>query len=137
MMDELVRILQDGNHSLVVAGDGIRTFDGRGISDLYGILTEHPDWLRGASVADKVVGKGAAALLILGGVRELFAGVISTSALGLLEESGISLRFGKEVPYIINRKDDGICPVEALCKDCKTAAECLPFIQGFINKLKI
>lgn len=40
MMDELVRILQDGNHSLVVAGDAIRTFDGRGISDLYGILTE-------------------------------------------------------------------------------------------------
>jgi len=40
MMDELVRILQDGNYSLVVAGDGIRTFDGRGISDLYGILTE-------------------------------------------------------------------------------------------------
>ena len=133
----VVRILHYGNHSFVEAGVGIRTFDGRGISDLYGILTEHPDWLRGASVADKVVGKGAAALLILGGVRELFAGVISTSALGLLEESGISLRFGKEVPYIINRKDDGICPVEALCKDCKTAAECLPFIQGFINKLKI
>ena len=42
MMDELVRILQDGNHSLVVAGDGIRTFDGRGISDLYGLLTETP-----------------------------------------------------------------------------------------------
>lgn len=65
MPDELIRILQDGNHSLVVAGDGIRTFDGRGISDLYGLLTEHPGWLRGASVADKVVGKGAAALLIL------------------------------------------------------------------------
>ena len=133
MMDELVRILQDGNHSLVVAGDGIRTFDGRGISDLYGILTEHPDWLRGASVADKVVGKGAAALLIL----ELFAGVISTSALGLLEDSGISLRFAEKVPYIINRKRDDLCPVETLCKDCKTAAECFPFIQGFINKLKI
>lgn len=40
MMDELVRMLQDSNHSLVVAGNGIRTFDGRGISDLYGILTE-------------------------------------------------------------------------------------------------
>ncbi len=72
MMDELVRILQDGNHSLVVASDRIRSFDGRGIFDLYGILTEHPDWLRGASVADKVVGKGAAALLILDGVRECF-----------------------------------------------------------------
>ena len=135
-MDELVRILQDGNHSLVIAGDGIRTFDGRGISDLYGFLTEHPDWLRGASVADKVVGKGAAALQILGGVRELFAGVISTSALGLLQGSGISVRFGKEVPYIVNRKGDGICPVERLCKECTTAAECLPFIKEFIMKMK-
>lgn len=137
MMDKLVRILQDGNHSLVVAGDGICTFDGQGISDLYGLLTEHPDWLRDASVADKVVGKGAASLLILGGVRELFAGVISASALGLFEDSGKSLRFAEKVPYIINRKGDGLCPVESLCKDCKTAAECLPFIQDFINKLRI
>ncbi len=137
MMDELVQILQDGSHSLVVAGDGIRTFDGRGISDLYGLLTEHPDWLRGASVADKVVGKGAAALLILGGVRELFAGVISTFALGLLEDSGISFRFAKKVPNIINRKGDGFCPVEILCKDCKTAVECLPFIHDFMNESAI
>lgn len=135
-MDELVRILQDGNHSLVIAGDGIRTFDGRGISDLYGLLTEHPDWLRGASVADKVVGKGAAALLILGGVRELFAGVISASALGLLQGSGMSVCFGKEVPYIINRNSDGICSVERLCKDCVTATECLPLIEEFVTKIK-
>ena len=135
MMDELVRILQNGNHSLVVAGDGIRTFDGQGISDLYGLLTEHPDWLRDASVADKVVGKGAAALLILGGVRELFADIISMSALGLLENSGISLRYAQKVPYIINRKGDSLCPIETLCKDCRTAAECLPLIHGFINKL--
>ena len=104
MMDELVRILQDGNHSLVVAGDGIRTFDGRGISDLYGILTEHP-------------------------------GVISTSALGLLEDSGISLRFAEKVPYIINRKRDDLCPVETLCKDCVTAAQCLPLIREFVTKI--
>lgn len=135
MMDELVQILRSGNHSLVVAGDGIRTFDGRGISDLYGLLTEHPDLLRGASVADKVVGKGAAALLILGGIRELFAGVISASAIGLLEDSGISLRFAKKVPYIINRKGDGLCPVEALCKDCVTATQCLPLIREFVTKI--
>lgn len=48
---------------------------------------------------------------ILGGVRELFAGVISASALGLLEDSGISLRFAEKVPYIIKRKGDGLCPV--------------------------
>lgn len=136
MPDELIRILQDGNHSLVVAGDGIRTFDGRGISDLYGLLTEHPGWLRGASVADKVVGKGAAALLILGGVRELFAGVVSTSALGLLKDSGIPVRFSQEVAHIVNRKGDGVCPVETLCKECTTAAQCLPLIREFVAKIK-
>ena len=136
MPDELIRILQDGNHSLVVAGDGIRTFDGRGISDLYGLLTEHPGWLRGASVADKVVGKGAAALLILGGVRELFAGVVSTSALGLLKDSGIPVRFSQEVAHIVNRKGDGVCPVETLCKECTTAAQCLPLIKEFVAKIK-
>ena len=136
MPDELIRILQDGNHSLVVAGDGIRTFDGRGISDLYGLLTEHPGWLRGASVADKVVGKGAAALLILGGVRELFAGVVSTSALGLLKDSGIPVRFSQEVAHIVNRKGDGVCPVETLCKECTTAAQCLSLIREFVAKIK-
>lgn len=136
MPDELIRILQDGNHSLVVAGDGIRTFDGRGISDLYDLLTEHPGWLRGASVADKVVGKGAAALLILGGVRELFAGVVSTSALGLLKDSGIPVRFSQEVAHIVNRKGNGVCPVETLCKECTTAAQCLPLIREFVAKIK-
>lgn len=136
MPDELIRILQDGNHSLVVAGDGIRTFDGRGISDLYDLLTEHPGWLRGASVADKVVVKGAAALLILGGVRELFAGVVSTSALGLLKDSGIPVRFSQEVAHIVNRKGDGVCPVETLCKECTTAAQCLPLIREFVAKIK-
>ena len=136
MPDELIWILQDGNHSLVVAGDGIRTFDGRGISDLYDLLTEHPGWLRGASVADKVVGKGAAALLILGGVRELFAGVVSTSALGLLKDSGIPVRFSQEVAHIVNRKGDGVCPVETLCKECTTAAQCLPLIREFVAKIK-
>lgn len=136
MPDELIRILQDGNHSLVVAGDRIRTFDGRGISDLYDLLTEHPGWLREASVADKVVGKGAAALLILGGVRELFAGVVSTSALGLLKDSGIPVRFSQEVAHIVNRKGDGVCPVETLCKECTTAAQCLPLIREFVAKIK-
>lgn len=33
-MDDLIRLLQNGRHSLVVANGEVRTFDGRGISDL-------------------------------------------------------------------------------------------------------
>ena len=132
-MEDLIRLLHNGHHSLVVANGEVRTFDGRGISDLYALLTDDPGLLRGASVADKVVGKGAVALMVLGGVLEVYAGVISTPALDLFRKSDIIVRFGQEVPNIINRAGDGICPVEQLCRDSETAADCLPLIKEFIT----
>lgn len=33
-MDDLIRLLQNGRHSLVVLGEEIRTFDGCGVFDL-------------------------------------------------------------------------------------------------------
>lgn len=134
-MERLIRLLREGGHSLVVGGDTVRTFDGRGISDLYRLLTEDPGVLRGASVADKVVGKGAAALMVLGGVREVHAEVISTRALELLRSNGLPVRFGLEVPVIVNRAGDGLCPVERLCRECPTAAACLPLIAEFVRNL--
>lgn len=133
-MENLISLLYHGHHSLVVANGEVYTFSGRGISDLYALLTDDPGFLQGASVADKIVGKGAAALMVLGGVQEAYAGVISTPALSLFRKSSITVRFGQEVPNIINRAGDGICPVEHLCMDCTTAAECLPLITEFIAK---
>ena len=40
------------------------------------------------------------------------------------------------VPHIINRAGDGICPVERLCAGARTAAECLPLIEGFLTASK-
>ena len=61
-------------------GDEVRIFRERGVKDLYRLLREEPQLLDGAFVADKVVGKGAAALMILGGVEELFADVVSRAS---------------------------------------------------------
>ncbi|MCM1109277.1 MAG: DUF1893 domain-containing protein [Clostridium sp.] len=133
MMDHLIKILHNGGHSLVADHDKIRTFDGRGVSDLYHLLMNDSRFLQGAEVADKVVGKGAAALMIIGGVNALYADVISTPALKLLHESSIKVNFGKQVDHIINRKGDGICPVEMLCLHCATAQECLPLIENFMK----
>lgn len=134
-MEDLISLLYNGHHSLVVANGEVCTFSGRGISDLYLLLTNVPGFLRGASVADKVVGKGAAALMVLGGVQEVYAGIISTPALDLLHKSGIAVRFGQKVPNIINRAGDSICPVEQLCMGCATAAECLLQIEKFVKQL--
>lgn len=135
MMDELVQILRSGNHSLVVAGDGIRTFDGRGISDLYRLLREEPVFLHEAHVADKVVGKAAATLLALAAVGGIYADVISRPAFGLLESAGIQTIYGKIVPHIINRAGTGLCPLEKRCMECKTLEECFVQIRSFMEEM--
>ena len=72
MIEELIDLLHSGGYSCAIAnGDIIRTFTQRGVADLYDLLTQEPDFLKGALIADKVVGKGAAALMILGGIKEL------------------------------------------------------------------
>lgn len=70
MMEDIIRLLHEGKHSLVVSNGEVRTFDKRGVADLYALLREDSEFLKGASVADKVVGKAAAALMILGEVGE-------------------------------------------------------------------
>ncbi|MDE6310817.1 MAG: DUF1893 domain-containing protein [Muribaculaceae bacterium] len=107
----------------------------RGVKDLYTILSESPDLLRDASIADKIIGKGAAALMILGGVRAVYADIISEPALELFKNAGITVQYEKAVPNIINRAGTGVCPVESLCSDCTTAEDCLPLISKFIENI--
>lgn len=130
---ELVDRLRDEDASCVIRnGAETRVFRERGVKDLFCLLETDPAFLAGALVADKVVGKGAAALMVLGGVRAVHAGVVSTPALGLFAVAHIPVEYGLEVPHIINRTKTGWCPVETLCRDCRTAEECLPLIRGFL-----
>ncbi len=127
-------LFAEGCSCVIRKGDSVRLFRRRGIADLYGLLRTERELLQGSFVADKVVGKGAAALMVLGGVAEVFADTVSTSARELLEKSGIRVACTLEVPNIRNRAGDGICPVEQMCRDCRTAAECLPLIAEFVER---
>lgn len=135
-MKDLIELLHRNGNTLVVANGEVCTFQGRGISDLYHLLRDDAGFLQGASVADKVVGKGAAALMVLGGVSRLHASLISESALSLLRISRIRVSYGEKVPQIQNRTKTGICPVETLCRNAATAGECLPLIEEFMNSTK-
>lgn len=128
------RLRQEACSCLICQPSGLVTVGHeRGVRDLFRLLADEPQVLRGAFVADKVVGKGAAALMVLGGVAEVYAGVISLPALELLERSAVAVSYGTAVPNIINRAWTGICPVESLCADCRSADECLPLIEEFIR----
>lgn len=134
---QLADILHARGCSCVICSHGAVTLcHERGVKDLLRILKQDPGLLRGASVADKVIGKGAAALMILGGVSEVYADVISQPAIALFRSTPVKLTYKTAVPNIINRTGTGICPVETLCRDCATPAQCLPLIENFIAQPK-
>ena len=133
---ELITQLHALQCSCIIHNNGAtRTFHERGVKDLHRLLTQEPEILRGASLADKVVGKGAAALMIAGGVAWIYADVISQAAMVLFEQSRVEVQYKQIVPNIINRTGTDICPVEKLCRNCKTAEECLPLIDKFITEM--
>lgn len=135
-LKRLTEILHKENCSCVIENeDGLLTIGReRGVRDLMNFLRQTPEVLKGALVADKVVGKGAAALMVLGGVKGIYADVISVKAFELLDKSGVDAGYGVIVENIINREGTGNCPVETLCSDCATAEECLPLIEAFLSR---
>lgn len=132
--DELIDTLHRAGCSCAICRDGHLTLcHQRGVADLLRLLTDGNETLRGAEIADKVIGKGAAALMILGGASRVWGDIISRPALTLLEGAGVRVSYGRLVDNIINRNKTGICPVESLCLEAPTAADCLPLIQSFVD----
>lgn len=115
----------------------LRTFSRRGVADLFNLVADEPDFLRGASVADRVIGRGAALLLVKGGAREVYAQVISSGALEVLRSAGIETSFGKEVPNIINRTGTDICPVEKLTASTSSPDEAYERIKQFLDSMNL
>lgn len=135
-MDKLISMLGHDGCRGVMRSPGGKTivFRRRGVADLFDAVTSHPDLTQGTSVADKVIGLGAAFLLVKGGVAEVYAEVISRPAVSKLQDAGISLSYGKTVEHIINREGTGICPVEQLTSTAQSADEAWKLIKEFIKR---
>lgn len=91
----------------------LRTSMQKGIAPIMEVLTTEPEFLEDASVADVVIGKAAAFLLVKGKIAHLYAEVISRHGAEVLEKNHVPFEYQTMVPYIINRAKDGMCPFEA------------------------
>lgn len=138
-MEHIKQKLHEGRHSLVLKAttSEIFTYEGRGVSDLLQLLDKAPSILASALLADKVVGKAAAALMILGKVKAVYADIISEPALQLFASAApmIDVTYNNKVEYIINRTKTGWCPMELACKDAQTPEECLQNIKAKLTEL--
>ena len=106
----------------------------RGVKPLLDFLESDKDF-SGFSAADKTVGAGAAHLYALLGVKEVWANIISTAGKKILSENNITVFCETEVPYIINRKGDGMCPIETAVNGISSSSEALETIKQTLEAL--
>jgi iron complex outermembrane receptor protein len=136
-MEELKKYLElDGVLGVVrsIKGD-VRFFRHRGIFDLFNLLETDPGFMSEGTMADKVIGRGAALLLVKGGIAKVYARLISLPAIEVLEKNGIPVTFDKQVPHIINRDGTDICPVEKLTSHTSDPEEAFSLIADFVQRM--
>ena len=127
--------LTAGGFTCVVHHGGeVFTSHERGVKPLIELLNSGRTFT-GAVAADKTVGAGAAHLYVLLGVSALWANVVSESAKAILDANGIDLAFGECVPHIINRRGDGLCPIETAVKAATTSTEAYALILAALARL--
>lgn len=106
----------------------------RGVKPLLDFLESGKDF-SGFVAADKTVGAGAAHLYALLGVKEVWASIISETGKKVLLENNITVFCETEVPYIINRKGDGMCPIETAVNGISSSSEALETIKQTLEAL--
>lgn len=104
-------LVENGCTCVVIKGEFCFESKQRGVKPLLALIDGEND-VCGGVAADKVIGKAAAFLYILLGIKEIYADVISEPAIEVLRKSGISVEYGERVSMIRNRDGSGFCPME-------------------------
>lgn len=115
-----------GETSVVVIRDSREIYSsklGQGVSPLLKIIREQPELFRDAVVVDKVIGKAAAMLLVLGGAKEVHALRVSRAGRDYLRAHGIPVYADESIDLVENRMRNGICPFEAAVAALEDPAE--------------
>jgi len=121
---------EQGLSLLVFNRDSLTTHANRGIQDLLQLISEQPERLKGAVVADKIIGKSAAAIMIVGGVKQVHTNIICTPARELFEANGVQVFANEEVPMIMNRNRSGMCPMDTQINEVESVEECVAILQA-------
>lgn len=120
----------------IVRGDQV-VFESEksGISPLIAVIDGGVD-ARGCTAYDKIVGKAAALLYVLMGVEAVHAGVLGAAAKSVLENSGIAVTCDTLTERIINRKGDGLCPMELTVQNIDEPKDAFDAIKQKLIELK-
>lgn len=107
----------------------------KGIGFVASLCNEKRD-LSSFCVADKIVGKAAAMLFVLLGIKTVHAKILSLGGKEVFQRYGIQFTYDVLTEVIINRTCDGMCPMENAVRGCTEPFEALESINKTIEMLK-
>ncbi len=135
-LEKAKELLQTGAYTCVVCkGSAVCTSSQRGVRPLLSWLDTATDMM-GWSAADRVVGKGAAMLYCLLGVRRVYGRIMSVAAVKVFRANGIEASWGTLAECIQNRAKNGMCPIEKACLPYEEPEDALPVIRSTLEKLQ-
>ena len=108
---------------------------GRGVSPLLKLHDADKKLMENAVIVDKVIGRAAAFIAISGKVSYVYGKIMSEDAKELLSEHNIKSSCDLLVPRILNRKRNGLCPLEASVVGTKDVDTALKQIRNRIAEL--
>lgn len=106
---------------IVKNGEILAESDEKGVAPFFHAVNRL-NGIKGASLADKIVGKTVAFLSAYFQITSVYTPVASDSAVKVLTAHDIYFEADKVVPMILNRTGDGQCPIEQMVMAC-TAPE--------------
>lgn len=131
-----VSLLESGGYTCVLCSeDKLFTSSDRGVKPLLEWIDSGTD-MKGFSAADKVVGKAAAFLYVILGVKAVYANVMSEPAKSVLTENGIAAEYGCLTEAVRNRAGTGFCPMETAVKNISEPKAALAEIKRKLEELK-
>ena len=139
MKQTLINEIDNGATSVAVLSmDGqVQRENGHTVLPLVRLIEKYPELLEGGFVADRVIGRGVASLLIGVGVASAHGMLMSEGGRKMLEDAGIPCTWAQLTDVILNNRGDGSCPVEALVKDMEDPAVCAAAVRGFADGLRL
>lgn len=134
--EKAIELLDSGEFTCVLCKDDLLyTSKLKGIAPMIKFIDENVA-LEGFSAADIIVGKAAALLFIKAGVKSVFAKTMSVAATEVFNSFNIQYSYNVLTEYIINRKGDGLCPMEIAVSDISSPETAFEAIKQTLNKLK-
>ena len=135
-LEKAKKVFNSDDYAIVLT-DGPKVFTSKE-KGVIALLALASDGVRcdGWAAADKVIGKGAAYMYILLGVKEVYTPVMSSLALELLSENDIEIHFDSLVKMIKNRSGDGPCLMEVAVMDAENENDAFERMKKTAEKMK-